>query len=249
MSPHQFVGVDVGGTGIKVAPVDLEKGALAAPRVRVETPSPSTPKAIASTVVELLGRFDADGPVGITLPSVVRAGRVLTAANIDESWLGLDAVELFGGATGRPVGVVNDADAAGLAEMRFGAGRGHGGVVVLVTLGTGIGSALFVDGVLVPNTELGHLHLHHGDAEAYAAESVREREQLSWKVWAGRLSAYLGHLERLLWPELFILGGGVSKQADKFVPHLECSTPVVAAGLHNDAGIVGAAMVAPGASE
>ncbi len=249
MSLSQLVGVDVGGTGIKVAPVDLAAGELAATRVRVETPTPPTPTAIAATVVELVGRFDVSGPVGLTLPSVVRNGIVLTAANIDDSWIGIDAVDLFGKAMGRPVHVINDADAAGIAEMRFGAGRGHGGVVALLTLGTGIGSALFVDGVLVPNTELGHLHLHHGDAEAYAAESVREREQLSWKDWARRLSAYLGHLERLLWPELFILGGGVSRQGDKFIPHLECATPVVAAGLHNDAGIVGAAMAAAGVRE
>lgn len=245
MAPQLLVGVDIGGTGIKAAPVDLDRGSLAAERVRIETPRPSTPKAIADAVAGVLARFDTAGPIGVTLPAVVRNGIVRTAANIDESWLGTDANDLFGSATGRPAAVLNDADAAGLAEMRFGAGQGHKGVVVLVTLGTGIGSALFVDGTLVPNSELGHLHLHHGDAEAYAAESVRERDNLSWGEWARRLSAFLGHLERLLWPELFILGGGVSKQADKFVPRIECATPVVAARLHNDAGIVGAAMAAP----
>jgi polyphosphate glucokinase len=245
MSTHAPVGVDIGGTGVKVAPVDLKTGELLGERRREATPSPATPAAVAELVAELVASFDTDGTIGLTLPAVVQHGIVKTASNIDESWIGLDATALFATATGRAVGVVNDADAAGVAEMRFGAGKGRDGVVILITLGTGIGSGLFVDGVLVPNSEFGHLHLHHGDAEDWAAESARERDDLSWKDWAERLSIYLSSLERLLWPDLFIIGGGVSRKSDKFVPLLTCTTPVVPAVLHNDAGIVGAAMFAP----
>jgi polyphosphate glucokinase len=245
MPTKPLVGIDIGGTGIKAAPVDLDAGELVAARVREPTPTPATPRAVADVVAHVVSSFEADGPIGITLPSVIRAGIVKTASNIDASWIGTDAVELFASATGREVGVVNDADAAGMAEMRYGAGKGHPGLVVLVTLGTGIGSALFIDGVLVPNSELGHLRVHGKSAEEWTAESAREREGLSWKAWAERLTVYLGRLEKLLWPELFIIGGGVSRQADKFLPQLKCSTPVVAAQLHNNAGIVGAAMVAP----
>lgn len=245
MSSELPIGVDIGGTGIKVAPVDLAKGSLAGDRIRVATPSPATPEAIATAVASLVASIGGTAPVGLTMPSVVVGGIIKTASNIDASWLGTDAAALFAAATGRKVGVVNDADAAGMAEMRYGAGVGHDGVVVLVTLGTGIGSALFVHGVLVPNTELGHLQLHHGVAEAWAAGSVREREDLSWSEWASRLSGYLEHLEDLLYPDLFLIGGGVSKKSDKFVPLLSCSTPVEVARLHNDAGIVGAAMIAP----
>jgi polyphosphate glucokinase len=248
MPTQPLVGVDIGGTGIKAAPVDLDAGKLSAERVREPTPVPSTPQAIADVVARLVAGSGTERPVGITLPSVVRAGIVKTASNIDKAWIGIDAVELFSSATGREVGVVNDADAAGMAEMRYGAGKGHRGVVILVTLGTGIGSALFIDGVLVPNSELGHLRLHGRSAEKWTAESVREREGLSWRAWAGRLTDYLERVEKILWPELFIIGGGVSRQADKFVSMLGCSTPVVGAELHNDAGIVGAAMFAPGRS-
>lgn len=239
------VGIDIGGTGIKVGAVDLERGTLLAKRVRVETPHPASPTAVVDTVRSLLDGFDAAAPLGITLPSVVLHGVVKTASNIDASWIGTDAAALFSDAFGRPVGVINDADAAGMAEVRFGAGRGVPGVVILVTLGTGIGSGLFVDGQLVPNTELGHLHLHHGDAEDWAAESARERDQLSWKAWARRVANYLELVESLLWPDLFIIGGGVSRQSDKFLPLIECRTTVVPAQLHNDAGIVGGALVAP----
>ncbi len=245
MSSELPIGVDIGGSGIKVAPVDLDKGALAGDRVRVATPTPATPAAIAAVVASAVAAIAGTGTVGLTMPSVVVDGVVKTASNIDASWIGTDAVSLFEKATSRRVAVVNDADAAGSAEMRYGAGRGHDGVVVLITLGTGIGSAVFFKGVLVPNTELGHLRLHHRDAEDWAAESVREREKLSWSEWAHRLSSYLGHLERLLYPELFVIGGGVSHKSDKFVPLLECTTPIEVAQLHNDAGIVGAAMVAP----
>ncbi len=238
------VGIDIGGTGIKGALVDLKAGKLAKDRVRLSTPHPATPQAVAATVGDVLDQIDADGPVGLTLPAVVRGGTVETASNIDQSWIGVDAVDLFSRATGRLVGVVNDADAAGLAEVRFGAGRSVEGVIALITLGTGIGSAVLVDGRLVPNTELGHLPLHHGDAEDWAAESIREHDELSWKEYARRLQAYLELVQRLLWPQLIVIGGGVSASAHKYLPKIELRTPVVPAQLLNDAGIIGAAMFA-----
>ncbi len=241
------VGVDIGGTGIKGAPVDTASGNLVAERLRLLTPSPATPEQVVKVVAELVDRVGAKGAVGITLPSVIRQGRAETAANIDKSWIGVDAEGLFSTALGRPVKVVNDADAAGLAEVRFGAGRGRRGMVAVITLGTGIGSALFVDGRLVPNTELGHLPLRDGEAEDWAAESVRERDDLSWKKYARRLQDYLELIEALMWPDLIIVGGGVSKKAEKFLPRLELRTEVVPAMLLNDAGIVGAALVALGA--
>jgi polyphosphate glucokinase len=240
------VGIDIGGTGIKGAPVDLGAGTFAGPRVRLLTPSPATPERVAEVVRQVGEQLGLDGAIGVTLPAVVRDGIVETAANIDQSWIGLNAVELFEQATGVATGVVNDADAAGLAEVRFGAGKDRRGLVVLITLGTGIGSALFTNGVLVPNTELGHLPLHGGDAEDWAAESIREDDELSWKKWAHRLQRYLELVERLLWPQLIIVGGGVSKKSDKFLSRIELRTEVVPAQLHNDAGIVGAALVAPG---
>lgn len=239
------IGVDIGGTGIKGAHVDVETGTLVTERIRLLTPSPATPEAVAEVVVRLIGQIGGAGSIGLTLPAVVRDGTVETAANIDEAWIGTNAVELFSDATGRQVSVVNDADAAGVAEGRFGAGRDVTGVVAVITLGTGIGSALLVDGVLVPNTELGHLPLHHGDAEGWAADSVRESEALSWKKYAERLQSYLQLVERVLWPSLFVIGGGVSKKASKFLPFLELRTPVVPAALQNEAGIVGAAFFAP----
>jgi len=238
------VGIDIGGTGIKGAPVDLGAGTLITERVRLLTPSPATPKKVAAIVAELTDRIGVPGPLGLTLPAVVTGGVVRTAANIDNSWIGVDAVELFGAATGRPVVVVNDADAAGTAEVRFGAGVGCSGVVVVVTLGTGIGSALFVNGVLVPNTEFGHLPLHHGDAEQWAADSARERDDLSWEQYAHRLERYFELIQRLLWPDLIIVGGGVSKKAEKYLPLIDVGTRVVPASLLNDAGIVGAALAA-----
>jgi polyphosphate glucokinase len=246
-APRSVLGIDIGGTGIKGAPVNLGTGELVSERVRLLTPSPATPKAVADTVAELLTKIGVDGPVGLTLPSVVTDGVVRTAANIDKGWLGTNAVDLFTKATGREVAVVNDADAAGIAEVRFGAGAGRKGVVILVTLGTGIGSGLFIDGTLVPNTELGHLHLHHGEAEEWAAESVRESEDLSWKKYAERLQQYLELVQSLFWPNLIIIGGGISKKADKYLPHIKVDTEVVPAALENDAGIVGAAMYAPAA--
>lgn len=239
------VGIDIGGSGVKGAAVDVAGGKLATERIRLETPSPATPEAVTAAAVEVLERIDVPGPIGLTLPSVVRHGVVETAANIDPTWIGVNAVELFSRVTGRAVAVVNDADAAGVAEMRFGAGHDEAGVVLLLTLGTGIGSALFVDGALVPNTELGHLHLHDGDAEHWAADSARERHGLSWPDYAGRVQDYLELVERLLWPNLFIIGGGVSKHAEKFLPDISIGTRVVPAQLRNGAGIVGAALFAP----
>jgi polyphosphate glucokinase len=238
----KVLGIDVGGSGIKGAPVDTSRGALLAERHRIATPQPATPKAVARTIAQIAAHFRWKGPLGCGVPTVVLRGIVCTAANISRQWLGVDARTLLGQATGCPVSVINDADAAGYAEMHFGAGRGQAGVVVLVTLGTGIGTALFINGHLVPNTELGHLEIHGKEAEAWAADSVRESKNLSWKKWAERLKAYLAYLENLLWPELIIIGGGVSKKADKFLPRLRLRTPIVAAKLLNDAGIIGAAL-------
>jgi len=242
------LGIDIGGSGIKGAPVAVSTGELTAERHRIETPQPSTPDAVADVVARLVDHFGWEGPIGATFPAVVRNGVVLTAANVDKSWIGTDAAKLFGARTGRDVVVMNDADLAGVAEMRFGAGKGVKGEVVMITLGTGIGSALFYEGVLVPNTELGHLELDAQDAEALASGRAREEDDLSWKAWAKRVSAYLHSLEDLLWPDLFIIGGGVSKRAEKFVPHLDIRTPVVPAALLNNAGIVGAALMAAAAT-
>ncbi|NYD43897.1 polyphosphate--glucose phosphotransferase [Nocardioides panaciterrulae] len=239
------VGIDFGGTGIKGAPVDLVAGDFAAERVRVRTPHPSTPAAVAAVFSDLLAHFpDTRGPVGVTVPGIVRHGVVHSAANIDDAWLGTDADRLFTDATGRDVHVVNDADAAGLAEVRYGAARGRSGLVILTTLGTGIGSALVHDGVLVPNSELGHLEIDGVAAEKRAANSVREAEDLSWADWAGRLSKYYRTLERLFSPELFVVGGGVSKRAEEFLPLLDLDTEIVPATLLNRAGVVGAAVYA-----
>lgn len=242
------LGIDIGGSGIKGAPVAVSTGELTAERHRIETPQPASPDAVADVVARLVDHFGWEGPIGATFPAVVRDGVVFTAANVDKSWIGTDAAKLFGARTGRDVVVMNDADLAGVAEMRFGAGKGVKGEVVMVTLGTGIGSALFYEGALIPNTELGHLELDAQDAEELASGRAREEDDLSWKAWAKRVSAYLHSLEDLLWPDLFIIGGGVSKRADKFVPHLEIRTPVVPAALLNNAGIVGAALMAAAAT-
>jgi polyphosphate glucokinase len=239
------VGIDFGGSGIKGAPVDLDAGDLAAERERVPTPQPATPGAVAEVFAVLLGRFpDAQGPVGVTVPGVVHHGVVHSAANIDDAWIGTDADALFTRTTGRDVHVVNDADAAGLAEVRYGAARGRAGLVIVTTLGTGIGSALVHDGVLVPNSELGHLEIDGHVAETRAANSARESEDLSWEKWAKRLTTYYRTLERLFSPELFVVGGGVSKKADRFLPLLDLDTEIVPATLLNQAGVVGAALYA-----
>jgi polyphosphate glucokinase len=241
---HPF-GIDFGGTGIKGAPVDLDVGDFAEERVRITTPSPATPEAVADVFVELLGRFEAsDASVGVTVPGVVQHGVVRSAANIDEAWIGTDADALFTEATGRDVHVVNDADAAGLAEARYGAARGESGLVIVTTLGTGIGSAMIMDGRLVPNSELGHLEIDGHDAESRAANSAREREDLSWEEWAERLTRYYGAVEALFSPDLFVVGGGVSKHSAEFLPLLEIRTRIIPATLLNRAGVVGAALYA-----
>jgi polyphosphate glucokinase len=239
-----LLGIDIGGTGIKGAPVDTDKGELTAERHRILTPHPATPDAVAQVVGELVSHFAWTGPIGCTFPAVMKRGVALTAANVDPGWIGIDAAATFAKRTSDRVTVLNDADAAGLAEMRFGAGRGRDGVVIMVTLGTGIGSAVFADGALVPNTELGHLEMHGKDAEKRAAESVREDKRMSWNKWAKRVNEYLLYVERLFWPDLFIVGGGVSKKSEKFLPHVSTRAEVVPAQLLNQAGIVGAAVAA-----
>ncbi|MFJ1794352.1 polyphosphate--glucose phosphotransferase [Kitasatospora griseola] len=238
-------GVDIGGSGIKGAPVDLDRGVLAQERHKVLTPHPSGPDAVIDAVCEVVRHFDHHGPVGLTFPGVVVDGRTRTAANVDKGWIGLDAAARFGEALGMPATVVNDADAAGLAEVTHGAGRGRSGVVLLLTFGTGIGSALFSDGVLVPNTELGHLEMRGKDAERRASSAAKERHDLSWPQWAGRVDEYLDLVEMLFSPQLVIVGGGVSRKHEKFLPLLkDRRAEVVPARLRNDAGIVGAAMAA-----
>ncbi|MFE6663424.1 polyphosphate--glucose phosphotransferase [Streptomyces sp. NPDC057697] len=241
----QIFGVDIGGSGIKGAPVDLDRGDLAQERHKVLTPHPATPKSVAECVAEVVGHFDWSGPVGVTFPGVVTTGVTRTAANVDRSWIDTDARGLIGDRLGLPVTVLNDADAAGIAEMAFGAGRGRKGTVIMLTLGTGIGSAVFVDGRLVPNTELGHLELNGHEAEKHASTKAKEDEDLSWHHWAHRVQKYLAHVEMLFSPELFIIGGGVSRKADKFLPLIEhVRAEMVPAELQNNAGIVGAAMAA-----
>jgi polyphosphate glucokinase len=238
-------GLDIGGTGIKGGPVDVSLGTLAGERIRVMTPRPATPEAVAVVCGAVVRQAGYKGVLGATYPGVVKGGRAMTAANVDGEWIGTDIEALLSATTGCDVVAVNDADAAGLAEVRFGAGKGQPGVVVVVTFGTGIGTGVFLNGELLPNTELGHLEIKGGDYEDQAADSAREREDLSWEDWAQhRVSTYLSHLEALLWPDLFILGGGVSKKSDKWLSYVKCKTPVVTAALQNSAGIIGAAMYA-----
>jgi polyphosphate glucokinase len=238
------LGIDIGGTGIKGAPVSSETGDLTADRFRLLTPKPATPKAVADIVAEVVKHFDYKGTVGCTFPAVVKHGVIETASNVDKSWIGTDARAIFEDATGCTFTVTNDADCAGVAEMRFGAGAGRQGVVIIVTLGTGIGTAVFHNGVLLPNTELGHMEVRGKDAERRAADSVREAKHLDWKQFAKRVDEYLDHLETVLWPDLIIIGGGVSKKGEKFIPLLTPRCEVVAAKLQNEAGIVGAALTA-----
>ncbi len=239
-----ILGIDVGGTGIKGAPVDIETGTLVAERYRLPTPEPSKPGAVAGVVAEIARHFDWQGPIGVGFPSVVLHGVTLSAANIHKKWIGTDAAALFTEATGCPVTVINDADAAGVAEMAFGAGRERKGVVMMITIGTGLGSALFIDGHLVPNTEMGHLEIRGKDAEARASDAARKARGFSWKRWAGFFDEYLNRLELLFSPDLFILGGGASKRFDRFAPYLTVRAEVVPAQLLNDAGMIGAAMAA-----
>jgi len=245
MSTTAF-GIDIGGSGIKGAPVDLKKGEFADDRLRIPTPQPATPEAVARTVREIVDSFDLDKkvPIGVTFPAVMLHGVAQSAANVDDSWIGTDAQALFSQATGRKVVAVNDADAAGYAEARYGAAKGVDGVVMVVTLGTGIGSALVVDGVLVPNTELGHLEIDGFDAETRASDAARDRDGLDFPQWAQRLQRYFSVVEMLFSPDLFVVGGGVSKHHEKFLPLLDLRAPIVPAELRNAAGIVGAAALA-----
>jgi polyphosphate glucokinase len=238
------IGIDFGGSGIKAAPVDLIAGDFAAERQRIPTPARSTPEAVAEVMVELVGAFpDATGPVGVAIPGVVRSGVVHSAANIDKGWLGTDADALLTERLGRDVHVVNDADAAGVAELRYGAAKGRTGLVILTTLGTGIGSALLYDGTLVPNSELGHLEIEGHVAEKRAAASIRTAEDLTWPEYAARLTTYYRTVERLFSPDLIVVGGGISKDAAYFLPLLEIDTEIVPATLRNRAGIIGAAVI------
>ena len=237
-------GIDVGGSGIKGAPVNLETGEFAAERVRIKTPQPATPEAIVQTAVEVVRQSNWEGPVGCGFPAVIKDGVVQTAANIDAANVGFDLQQNLEKELGYPARIVNDADAAAMAEMRWGAGRGFGGLALMLTLGTGIGTALFIGGRLVPNTELGHIEIRGQDAEHRASDGARKRDDLDWKEYAERLDEYVTIIERLLWPDLIIVGGGISKKADKFLPHLTARTEIVPARMQNNAGISGAALAA-----
>jgi polyphosphate glucokinase len=240
----EILGIDIGGSGIKGAPVDTENGAFTRERHRIPTPKPSKPEDVGEVVATLVEHFDWKGPIGCTFPAVVKGGVIYTAANVNSNWIGVDSHRLFQRVTGCPVLVMNDADAAGIAEMEFGAGIGHKGVVFVITLGTGIGSAVFVNGSLMPNTELGHLEIRGKDAEDRAADSVRKAKDLSWQKWSKRLNEYFGRIEFLFSPDLIILGGGVSKKHEKYLHLLETRADIVPAQLLNDAGIIGAALAA-----
>jgi polyphosphate glucokinase len=240
----QILGIDIGGSGIKGAPVDVETGKLTADRFRIPTPQPSKPEVVADVVAQLVKHFEWSGPIGCTFPAVVKKGVTLSAANVDRTWIGTNAQSLFRRKTHCPVVVLNDADAAGIAEMEFGAGKNKMGVVIILTFGTGIGSAVFYNGVLFPNTEFGHMEVRGRDAEQRASARVRAEKELSWKKWAERVNEVLNRLEILFTPDLFIIGGGVSKESDEFLPLLETSAKVVPAKLLNEAGIVGAALAA-----
>lgn len=237
----EYLGIDIGGSGIKGALVDVQKGELISERLRLVTPTPTTPQAVAETVATLVKKFNWQGEIGCGFPAVISHGVAKTAANIDESWIGTDVAALLSKATGCPCSVVNDADAAGLAEMRFGCGRDRTGSVLVLTLGTGIGSALFNDGHLFPNTELGHLRMKSGIAERYTSAAVRENEDLSWRAWSKRLNKFFVQVERLFSPELIIIGGGVSRKHEKFFPYLQVQAELRPAEFRNQAGIIGAA--------
>jgi polyphosphate glucokinase len=242
MGAMQIVGVDVGGSGIKGALVDTETGELVSERVRIATPQPASPARVAAAVAEVVSACPGDGPVGVGFPAALRHGVALTAANIDSSFIGIDLAGLFGEHCRRPVAVLNDADSAGLAEVTFGAARGRLGVVLVITVGTGLGTALCVDGRVVFNSELGHVEMHGASAEHYASDAARKRLDLSWKMWAGRFDEYLHTLERLLYPELFVVGGGAVKKWDRYGTSFTVETPVVPASCGNLGGMIGAAM-------
>jgi polyphosphate glucokinase len=240
----QILGIDIGGTGIKGAPVETDTGIFLQERFRVPTPKGAKPRPMAKTVAQVAEHFGWTGPIGVGFPAALHEGVALTAANISKKWIGVDVSELFSEITKCPVRVLNDADVAGMAEMQFGAGRGQMGVVLIVTIGTGLGTALFTNGELLPNTELGHIEINGKDAETMAADSARKRRKLSWEEWAAELDLYLLTLEKLFWPDLVILGGGVIKKQERFVPRLSLKAKVMPALLMNDAGIVGAALAA-----
>lgn len=245
------VGVDIGGTGIKAGIVDLERGELISDRVKVATPEGAKPADVLAAVTEVLsvlGVDDASIPLGVAFPAIVKSGRTMSAANVSKKWIGFEAEKFFEDGLGRDIHFANDADVAGIAEVRYGAAKGQSGLTILTTLGTGIGSALLYDGVLIPNSELGHVQRadHSKDAEAYAAYSAMERHELSWEKWAKRLQWYYTHIEFLFSPDLFVVGGGVSKHADEFLPLLDLKTPIVPAVHRNNAGIIGAAALSLG---
>lgn len=241
----EILGIDIGGSGIKGALVDVENGQLTAERFRIPTPQPSTPKKVAKVVAKIAAHFEwENAPIGCTFPAVVQNGVTLSAANVDSAWINAPAQTLLSEKTGSPVLLLNDADAAGVAEMAFGAGKTERGVVMMLTFGTGIGSAIFYNGQLLPNTELGHLELRGEDAEDWASDRARKADDLSWHRWGKAVDAYLAHLERLFSPDLFIVGGGVSKKFDKFSAQLHRRARIVPAQMRNEAGIVGAAMAA-----
>lgn len=247
-SQNRGFGIDVGGSGVKGGIVDLDTGLLIGDRFKLLTPQPSTPEAVAETVAGVVGHFDWTGPLGVTYPGVITHGVVRTAANVDKDWIGTNVADVFAGALqGQPVTVLNDADAAGLAEVRFGAGRDVRGLIVLLTFGTGIGSAVIHNGVLLPNTEFGHIEVEGKEAEHRAASSVKEKKEWSYERWTKEVTKVMVAVENAIWPDLIIVGGGISRKAEKWVPLLENRTPVVAAELQNTAGIVGAAMSAAAA--
>ncbi|GAA5526644.1 ROK family protein [Herpetosiphon gulosus] len=239
-----ILGIDIGGSGIKGALVDVVQGTMIGERLRISTPQPATPEAVAQTVQQLVQQLNWHGPIGCTFPAIVKNGYTLSAANVDQTWIGANADQLFEQATGCPFHMLNDADAAGLAEMKYGAGKEHNGVVMMLTFGTGIGSALFVQGLLVPNTELGHLEIRGKDAEHRASDRVREEKGWDWPKWAEKVNEVLARIEALFSPDLLIMGGGVSKRFDKFGQYLQTKAPLVPATLQNNAGIIGAALAA-----
>lgn len=240
----QTFGIDIGGSGIKGAPVDLATGKLAAERLRLKTPEPATPDACGDVMAEIIRQAGWSGPVGCTFPGVMKENVVFTAANMDDGWIGVDLNRLLLDKANCPAVALNDADAAGLAEMEMGAGRGQGGVVIMLTFGTGIGTAIFTNGCLVPNVELGHMEVRGKEGEWRASDAARKRDDLSWEKWAERVNEYLGRLDAYFWPDLIIIGGGVSNKAERFMPLLESRARVALAKLRNEAGIIGGAMAA-----
>ncbi|MCF8225775.1 MAG: ROK family protein [Bacteroidales bacterium] len=242
MKLKKILGIDIGGSGVKGAIVHTKKGKLITKRFRIPTPQPATPDAVADVIREIADHFDWKGPVGVGFPGVIQQGFARTAANVDDSWIDVNLNALFSKKTGCKVHVVNDADAAGMAEMKFGSGKNFRGVALLITVGTGLGTVVFTNGVLMPNIEMGHILLHGDDAEKYASDAARKADELSWEDWAGRFGEYLKRMEDLLWPDLIIIGGGASKKDDKFLQHLNTRAKVVPATLLNEAGIIGAAL-------